>query len=516
MPDLSSAKSLLAKKPAAALASLIAVWRARRLPRLAELIDTLDAQADGALARAFAEPASISDWAKRVKKQAKLPADPRLTTALVGLLASMPYTSNGSRGMWETVFAALDELADPRVPAKVAAVQKTWQLRPLQREWLDEQVAELERPDAPKPTPAEEKQLAELEAALARSAPARSGGSDSLAAVYADPDDDRPRAVYADELLEKGDPRGELIQLQLNAAPTPAQLKRIQELIAKHERKWLGALEPIIAKEDVEWRRGFLAGCRVKLKNEMDVKRYGSDPSWATVEKIRFAGTRFSYQAFSSQSSGAFHVDPVMRSLRDVNVGTDEDLAQILAAPAPWPIERLAASTEADGFSAKSLDALAKTGRLPRLKSLEMYAPRRGWLGKAFFAKQLEEIVLGLRNTNDDVAGWVRELGKLKALKRATLIACRARGTYPRWTFERDAKQVLSVATLTPFAGRFEDAIEDLRALPVDTLTALTVRLPPGNRAMAAKIGKEAIAAVSPVAKRQKRLATLTIDIPGK
>ena len=35
-----------------------------------------------------------------------------------------------------------------------------------------------------------------------------------LAAVFAAPDDDAPRRVYADWLLERGDPRGEFIQLQ--------------------------------------------------------------------------------------------------------------------------------------------------------------------------------------------------------------------------------------------------------------------------------------------------------------
>jgi uncharacterized protein (TIGR02996 family) len=46
--------------------------------------------------------------------------------------------------------------------------------------------------------------------------------------IHARPDDDRPRLVYADWLLEQGDPRGELIQLQIagHAAEADALLRR--------------------------------------------------------------------------------------------------------------------------------------------------------------------------------------------------------------------------------------------------------------------------------------------------
>ena len=36
-----------------------------------------------------------------------------------------------------------------------------------------------------------------------------------LAAIYADPDDDAPRHVLADALIDRGDPRGEFISMQL-------------------------------------------------------------------------------------------------------------------------------------------------------------------------------------------------------------------------------------------------------------------------------------------------------------
>jgi len=58
--------------------------------------------------------------------------------------------------------------------------------------------------------------LARLEA-VAREAPTpnREDTSMMLAAIVAHPDDDTPRAVFADWLTERRDPRGEFIALQL-------------------------------------------------------------------------------------------------------------------------------------------------------------------------------------------------------------------------------------------------------------------------------------------------------------
>ena len=51
-----------------------------------------------------------------------------------------------------------------------------------------------------------------------RRAANRAGETELLAEIYAAPDDDAPRLVYADWLQERGDPRGEFIALQLERA----------------------------------------------------------------------------------------------------------------------------------------------------------------------------------------------------------------------------------------------------------------------------------------------------------
>ena len=66
-----------------------------------------------------------------------------------------------------------------------------------------------------------------------------------LAEVIADPRSIAPRLVYADALIEAGDPRGELIQVQCALEPLdlddparPALEARAADLLAEHEPAW--------------------------------------------------------------------------------------------------------------------------------------------------------------------------------------------------------------------------------------------------------------------------------------
>jgi uncharacterized protein (TIGR02996 family) len=80
-----------------------------------------------------------------------------------------------------------------------------------------------------------------------------------LAAIIADPDDDRPRLVYADWLLDRGDVRGELIQLQVRGVDDARQ----RELVAAHGAEWTLPFEPFFdmippAQRLRLFRRGFV------------------------------------------------------------------------------------------------------------------------------------------------------------------------------------------------------------------------------------------------------------------
>jgi uncharacterized protein (TIGR02996 family) len=77
------------------------------------------------------------------------------------------------------------------------------------------------------------------------------------------PDSDEGRLVIADGLLERGDPRGELIAVQirlardgLDAPDAPTHVRRQDELLAVHGARWARALGP--SAYSWRFRRGFV------------------------------------------------------------------------------------------------------------------------------------------------------------------------------------------------------------------------------------------------------------------
>lgn len=84
-----------------------------------------------------------------------------------------------------------------------------------------------------------------------------------LEAVIAAHDDDAPRRVYADRLLEAGEPQGELIHLQCDLAAggltrEEAVRRRLREreLLATHAARWTAGLSGIVEK--AHFARGFV------------------------------------------------------------------------------------------------------------------------------------------------------------------------------------------------------------------------------------------------------------------
>jgi uncharacterized protein (TIGR02996 family) len=94
-----------------------------------------------------------------------------------------------------------------------------------------------------------------------------------LSAMLADPDDDTSRLVYADWLEERGDPRSELLRVQLRLAAWVPDIKertrlqqRERELISEHGERWMGELGPLCK----EW--SFQRGT---ARITMDARRFG-------------------------------------------------------------------------------------------------------------------------------------------------------------------------------------------------------------------------------------------------
>jgi uncharacterized protein (TIGR02996 family) len=154
-----------------------------------------------------------------------------------------------------------------------------------------------------------------------RAAPRRKVAGELLAEVYAHPDEDGPRLVYADALAEAGDPRGEFIVLQCERARTGgAPSRRERELLKGFERTWLGALEPVVLKSGVRYERGFVAACRY-MSGRVDAAQA---PEWATVVDLDIE-----LQSRSATGSQSLPLKPQLRALRRVRSLQVGDLAAI-------------------------------------------------------------------------------------------------------------------------------------------------------------------------------------------
>ncbi len=92
-----------------------------------------------------------------------------------------------------------------------------------------------------------------------------------LAAVLADPADDGPRAVYADRLIERGEPRGDFIALQLALAKTRPGSARHAELVGatgtlekQHRVAWSRELAQLTLKQTYD--RGFVSSVVIRAR----------------------------------------------------------------------------------------------------------------------------------------------------------------------------------------------------------------------------------------------------------
>jgi uncharacterized protein (TIGR02996 family) len=90
-----------------------------------------------------------------------------------------------------------------------------------------------------------------------------------LEAIAAAPGDLAPRLVYGDLLLSRGDPRGELVQIQCRLAgpeTSPAERARLRAaeaaLLASHAAAWTAPLLERTRADAAELRRGFIEHVR--------------------------------------------------------------------------------------------------------------------------------------------------------------------------------------------------------------------------------------------------------------
>lgn len=144
-------------------------------------------------------------------------------------------------------------------------------------------------------------------------------------AVYADPDADEPRLIYADALQSRGDPRGELIALQIARAAQHRHVPTLREraLVARIADACAGPLAPCL--DGFELERGFVIRCTTRTGARM-AEPLARHAAWATVTELYTADRNLLW-------------NPNLRARRLGIHG--EELTLLARSPHPLPYEMI-------------------------------------------------------------------------------------------------------------------------------------------------------------------------------
>ncbi len=261
LPPLDRAARYLASGHVSpAIQALLEAWRASRVPALADLIDRATRLTPEYHRPLFDkrmnwkdEAAATKIWAKalasdpvnampqlllnlavgglegaitnRTKRLAKLPVDPRVGIRLAELVSYRP--SWDSDRWWRPI-------VDLWLASRDARLFETIHLVTDDYTKLGAEIEAMTRTAPPELAVEERPLVAKIEAELHRlEEPVRTEQS-LVDQIAAHPDDDGPYLVYADWLMERGRPLGELVTLscqQRAGSLTPAQARRLSMLL---------------------------------------------------------------------------------------------------------------------------------------------------------------------------------------------------------------------------------------------------------------------------------------------
>jgi uncharacterized protein (TIGR02996 family) len=205
-----------------------------------------------------------------------------------------------------------------------------------------------------------------------------------LLAIYEDPASDEKRAVYADALVERGEPLGEVIHLQLGKA-TPKAKKRLKELF--DPAAWR-AIHPI----------GAIAGAALQPG---DVERGFPWRLAVVVEQSALDGWR----------PHAGH--PGWSTVRSISAHDHDVIGEIIAR------SRMPLLEEVGAVGPKILEAIAQAS--PPLTSLHAVVPAGGPLPVLSGLRRLKTLMLGIQATASVAIERARALGVLDRIEELTL-----------------------------------------------------------------------------------------------
>lgn len=340
-----------------AMEELLSRWREDPAPELAELIERVSAK----LPRPKGWKMSAADASKfdlawllttltdgkfaqsleRIRQLARLRPDPRVAAALTRFVVTPPFTAQSSRDFWTSLFEQLTEAhVDPRTHQALALLAKDYQAtfgRTKMGESVERRVRSLvetlsERfPAVPS---ADVKELLALVPTEQAAPKAKTKGGKTLeellAQVYQQPDDDTVRQVYADALLEVGDPRGEFMVLQFKRARgeglTPGEAKQEAALQKKHAKAWLGPLYDVLHTTHLEFRKGFLFAAQIRPVGKA-ILPARNHPAWSTVRELDMS------TGGTNERGASLIVQPNARRIRVMTDVVHFVLDELVASP---------------------------------------------------------------------------------------------------------------------------------------------------------------------------------------
>jgi uncharacterized protein (TIGR02996 family) len=406
-----------ANRVAGALAPLLAAWRTQPSDRLSEVIEMVSLRTRTPAPVRGKTAAAIAAWdeaaakagphdlpglletladvrsgeaAKRLAVIAGHMPDPRVDAALVDLVHAVPYRATATKPFWTELFALASNITDARALVRLDTANADG-VAATMASWLRTRIATLREDTAwkRKATSAASPVLDEIADLLGpRKASIGTLNLDALLhAIHDAPGDDAPRLVYADALLERGNPRGEFIALQIRKPGDREARRREKELLDQHGKQWLGELAPVIMAGYV-FERGFLAECRIDNRHLDRVKKLVGHPGWATVRSIEGSAlialhpSMKALRELSFRSWEARNHEQLPDSWRDLLIGTERPIEKLryagIESDRHWEDALEANQSVRPGQSGRwvhvpavmELEALCTCSALPKLREL--------------------------------------------------------------------------------------------------------------------------------------------------
>ena len=483
---------------------------AERLAIWAELIADADPQVVGRALVAF-PIGTIADAERQLEALAQL-EDPRVSGRLVALLEDPPLRSPAALGCWTRAFEIVESLRDVRVLARLRQHAKRVEgefappMGRLVRREITTALARMEPELGGLEASAEN--LALL-ATLRKKHAGNAQGAELLAAVRESPHSDEARLVYADYLMDAGDPRGEFIGLSLaheRGELGKEQKRRLTELTKQYALTWLDELAPVLNKTGLEYRRGFVDTCVFKANNAAQVEKLIGHPAWATV-RVLSMDSQWPFQAEVDRMI----LHPVFRSLRELGGFTSPELMLALTlSEQPRPLRALSFNqlsmrysgswsihsgwnemgSDGPGINADHRRALSECPGLPELRHLTLGyisripAPHMSWLFEGALGQRLER--LSTQMDEAFIPSYL-ELLRERPLAELEFLGGLRKTTY---MFTRGASGGLDQVDVrfkatnresfdaTPMPGAFEMFLDMLEALPPAGLAKLAIKWP--------------------------------------